>query len=108
VYDLHYNYVLNKFLSKKAATVKLLFTDTVSLAYSIETDDIYEDIKSDASAIDYFDSDEYMSELQRLGKLKDQNHKTGPIRHLLVSDQKCILYDVKTTTIIRRRNSTMS
>jgi len=65
VYDLHYNYILNKFSSsEKAAAVKVLFTDTDSLTYSIETDDIYEDIKSDTAATDYFDNGEYVSESQ--------------------------------------------
>ena len=82
VYELHYNYILKKFPSEKA---KLLFTDTDSLTYSIETGDIYEEILPDAA--EHFDCSEYPEShvlfstvnKKRLGKWKDENSKTGPI-----------------------------
>ena len=43
MYEFHYNYILPKY-GKKA---KLLFTDTDSLCYEIETEDFYEDISED-------------------------------------------------------------
>ena len=44
VYDFHYKYIKKKFGSK----VNLLFTDTDSLCYEIETEDIFKDISADA------------------------------------------------------------
>ena len=43
MYDFHYNYIKKKY-EKKA---KLLFTDTDSLCYEIETEDFYKDISPD-------------------------------------------------------------
>ena len=43
MYKFHYDYTKNKYDSKS----KLLFTDTDSLKYEIETEDVYEDISSD-------------------------------------------------------------
>jgi len=97
LYEKHYNYVLNKFLSDK---VKLLFTDMDSLTYSIETDDIYDDILPDATT--HFDCSEYQKRTnctaQRIksgsanGKTKTANR--NPLSSLLASEQKCTLYGV--------------
>ena len=43
MYDFHYNYVKQKYEDK----AKLLFTDTDSLMYEIETEDFYKDISAD-------------------------------------------------------------
>ena len=53
MYDFHYNYTKNKF-SEKAT---LLFTDTDSLAYEIETEDFYKDISGDVR--EFFDTSNF-------------------------------------------------
>ena len=53
MYDFHYNYIKPKYDDR----AKLLFTDTDSLAYEIETEDFYRDISSDVSA--KFDTSNY-------------------------------------------------
>jgi len=54
MYDIHYNYIKNKYEEGEA---KLLFTDTDSLAYEIQTDDFYADIAGDIK--ERFDTIEY-------------------------------------------------
>ena len=46
MYDFYYNYIKKKYGEK----AKLLFTDTDSLAYEIETEDFYKDISEDVEA----------------------------------------------------------
>ena len=53
MYRFHYDYVKPKWGNKAA----LLFTDTDSLCYEIQTDDFYEDIKDDAP--EWFDTSNY-------------------------------------------------
>src|SRR6218665_1784194 len=54
MYDFHYNFIKNKYDESEA---KLLFTDTDSLAYEIQTDDFYADIAHDIQ--ERFDTSEY-------------------------------------------------
>ena len=51
--DFHYNYIKKKYGEK----VKLLFTDTDSLEYEIETEDFYKDISPDVDEM--FDMSNY-------------------------------------------------
>ena len=53
MYDFHYNYILRKY-----PDAKLLFTDTDSLCYHIETEDIYADFFADRER---FDNSDYPS-----------------------------------------------
>ena len=53
MYDFHYNYIKNKYRNK----AKLLFTDTDSLMYEIETGNFYKDISEDVK--DRFDTSDY-------------------------------------------------
>ena len=53
MYDFHYNYIKNKYGTK----TKLLFTDTNSLMYEIESEDFYADIADDVD--EWFDTSDY-------------------------------------------------
>ena len=53
MYNFHYEYIKPKFGSKS----QLLFTDTDSLCYEIETEDVYKDISPDVSK--WFDTSNY-------------------------------------------------
>ena len=54
MFDFHYNYIQKKYSYKRA---KLLFTDTDSLMYEINTDDFYKDISEDIKT--KFDTSDY-------------------------------------------------
>ena len=53
MYDFHYNYFKQKYGDK----AKLLFTDTDSLMYEIQTEDFYKDISADVK--NRFDTSDY-------------------------------------------------
>ncbi|XP_068753693.1 uncharacterized protein [Montipora capricornis] len=73
MYDFHYNYIKQKYGSK----AKLLFTDTDSLTYEIQTSDAYQDFWNDK---DKFDNSDYSQDSQYfdktnkkvIGKFKDE------------------------------------
>ena len=73
MYEFHYDYIKKKYGNK----AKLLFTDTDSLTYMIETEDVYQNFwkdkkKSDNS--DYPESSPYFDKTNKkvLGKFKDE------------------------------------
>ena len=53
IYNFHYNYIKQKYGDK----AKLLFTDTDSFMYEIQTEDFYKDISKDVK--DRFDTSNY-------------------------------------------------
>ena len=68
---LMYNFYYNTLKAKYGDRVNLLFTDTDSLCISVNTDDVYEDIKELQNELDCSD---YPTDhpLQALGKFKDE------------------------------------
>ena len=73
MYDFHYNYIKKKYGDK----AKLLFTDTDSLTYEIEAEDVYKDFWNDKDKFDnsdYPESSPYFDKTNKkvLGKFKDE------------------------------------
>ena len=73
MYDFHYNYIKEKYGDK----AKLLFTDTDSLTYEIEAEDVYKDFWNDKDRFDnsdYPESSPYFDKTNKkvIGKFKDE------------------------------------
>ena len=73
MYDFHYNYIKKKYGNK----AKLLFTDTDSLTYEIEAEDVYQDFWNDKNKFDnsdYSESSPYFDKTNKkvIGKFKDE------------------------------------
>ena len=73
MYDFHYNYIKKNYGEK----AKLLFTDTDSLTYEIEADDVYKDFWKDKEMFDNSDYDKeskfFFGENKKvIGKMKDE------------------------------------
>ena len=82
MYDFHYNYILPKYPESK-----LLFTDTDSLCYHIETEDVYRDFFADRERFDNSDyppnSEFYFTENKKvIGKFRDETAGI-PIREFI-------------------------
>ena len=74
MYDFHYNYIKQKYGDK----AKLLFTDTDSLTYEIETEDVYQDFWKNTDKFDYSEYNEksqYFDKTSKkvIGKFKDEH-----------------------------------
>jgi Na+-transporting NADH:ubiquinone oxidoreductase subunit NqrC len=73
MYDFHYNNIKKKYKSK----AQLLFTDTNSLTYEIETKDVYKDFWKNKSKFDFCDYPENSPFYDKtnkkvIGKFKDE------------------------------------
>ena len=73
MYNFHYNYIKKKYGNK----AKLLFTDTDSLTYEIEAEDVYQDFWNDKDRFDnsdYPESSQYFDKTNKkiIGKFKDE------------------------------------
>ena len=73
MYDFHYNYIKKEYGSR----TKLLFTDTDSLTYEIETEDVYEDLWKSKELFDNSDYPkgskyEFQENKKVIGKFKDE------------------------------------
>ena len=73
MYDFHYNYIKQKYGSK----AKLLFTDTDSLTYEIETNDVYQDFWNDKNKFDnsdYSENSPFYDKTNKkiIGRFKDE------------------------------------
>ena len=73
MYDFHYNYIKEKYCNK----ARLLFTDTDSLTYEIEAEDVYRDFWNDKDRFDnsdYPESSPYFDKTNKkvIGKFKDE------------------------------------
>jgi len=85
VYQFHYNYMIVKYSADRC---RLLFTDTDSLTYEVQTDDIYEDMKSVAKELfdcsDYPTSHPLYSETnkKKVGCWKDENSSNSQSANL--------------------------
>ena len=74
MYDFHYNYIKKKYGDK----AKLLFTDTDSLTYEIEAEDVYQDFHNDKEKFDFSEYDKsskFFDESNKkvIGKFKDES-----------------------------------
>ena len=92
MYDFHYNYIKQKYGDKS----HLLFTDTDSLTYEIETDDIYQDFWNDKEKFDnsdYPENSKYYDKTNKkvIGKFKDETHFV-PIREFVGLKSKMYSY----------------
>ena len=73
MYDFHYGYIKRRYGNK----AQLLFTDTDSLTYEIETDDVYQDFWKDKDMFDNSDYNKdspffYDDNKKVIGKMKDE------------------------------------
>ena len=73
MYDFHYNYIKEKYGNK----ARLLFTDTDSLTYEIEAEDVYQDFWNDKDRFDnsdYPENSPYFDKTNKkvIGKFKDE------------------------------------
>ena len=95
MYDFHYNHMKVKY--PHANQLRLVFTDTDSLAYAVQTDDIYKDMAIDAAG--RYDFSEYpidhplydVSNRKALGFFKDELNSV-PMQEYVDLRPKCYAF----------------
>ena len=95
MYDFHYNHMKAKY--PRADQLRLLFIDTDSLAYDVQTENIYEDMASDAAT--RYDFSEYpldhprynTSNRKALGFFKDELNSI-PMLEFVGLRRKCYAF----------------
>ena len=95
MYDFHYNHMCVKY--PRADQLRLLFTDTGSLAYAVQTDNIYRDMVVDAAS--RYDFSGYhlghplydTSNRKALGFFKDELNSV-PMREFVGLRPKCYAF----------------
>ena len=95
MYDFHYNFIKKKYGDRAI----LLFTDTDSLCYYIQTDDVYQDLFNHREMFDNSDYDEsskfYFDENKKvIGKFKDEA-AGNPIKDFTGPKSKMYSYNVE-------------
>ena len=91
MHDFHYNYIKKKYDNR----ARLLFTDTDSLTYEIEAEDVYKDFWNDKDMFDnsnYPENSPYYCNVNTKinGKFKDEACGV-PITEFIVLSLRCIL-----------------
>ena len=118
MYEFHYTHVVPKYGDRAT----LLFTDTDSLCYRVETGDIYHDMGNDGEMYDFSDypEDHLLHSTKNkkvLGKMKDETAGVPILEFVgLRSKMYSILYDGKEKkrakgvkkAVVRRRSSTLT
>ena len=91
MYDFHYNYIKKKYNNR----ARLLFTDTDSLTYEIEAEDVYMDFWNDKDTFDNSDYPESSPYYCNVNKKSLENSRTKLVAsrslNLLVLSLRCIL-----------------
>ena len=108
MFDFHYNYIKSKYGDKS----ELLFTDTDSLVYEIETEDFYHDIASDVRK--RFDTSDYPGQHESgikkgvnkkvIGKFKDEGAGTQ-ITHFAGLKAKLYNYRIEDNYVKKQTES---
>ena len=93
MYDFHYKYIIKNYGDK----AKLIFTDTDSLTYEIEAEDVYQDFWNDKNKFDnsdYPESSPYFYEMNKkvLGIFKEEAQGV-PIREIVALRSKMYSYE---------------
>ena len=91
MYDFHYNYIKKKYNNR----AKVLFTDTDSLTYEIEAEDVYNDFWNDKDMFDNSDNPESSPYYCNVNKKSMENSRTKLVAsrslNSLVLSLRCIL-----------------